>query len=157
MPQKGPIDLETLPNQKFLGGSGSIEDNQDPFNQKKAGGPIDVDSQVVPAMGNKKPPKNGGLGGPEPIDDDAGLATHADNTPEPLSQADFKKAAQIVEIFGDLAARRIFSKVWQNREEGVSSLHRDVLDEGNYDRQQAFVQGVAVVAHTIVDKMAGVS
>jgi len=52
--------------------------------------------------------------------------------------------------------RKIFSKTWALREEGLSILQDEILAQQLYDFGQAFIAALAVVRHTIGDKIISV-
>ena len=59
----------------------------------------------------------------------------------------------MVQVFGELNVRKVFSKVWQLREEGIQNIENDILEE-KFPESKAFVNGIGVVRYTIGDKMA---
>lgn len=57
-------------------------------------------------------------------------------------------------VFGESEVRKVFSKVWQLREEGISNIENTILNEGVGNEAKAFVNGVGVARFTVGDKMA---
>jgi len=53
--------------------------------------------------------------------------------------------------------RKIFSRTWQYREEGIQAIEQQLLNDSSIDEEDGFVQGVGVVAYTLKDKMAQVA
>lgn len=75
---------------------------------------------------------------------------------EPIS-ADKRGAAQpLIDVFGEPAIRKIFSRTWALREKGIDEIENEILNNNRIDEAEAFVAGVAVVHHTITDKIIGV-
>ncbi len=58
-----------------------------------------------------------------------------------------------MQVFGEHNIRKIFSKTWQFREEGISNIENDILNDVD-DEPKAFVNGIGVVRYTVGDKMA---
>ena len=84
------------------------------------------------------------------------LAEEAQNG-EPIS-ADKRAIAQpLIDVFGEPMIRKIFSRTWSLREGGISEIEESILGaKYSADEGLAFVAGVAVVRHTITDKIMGV-
>lgn len=57
-------------------------------------------------------------------------------------------------VFGEKEVRKVFSKIWQQREEGISNIENTILNEGVGNEAKAFVNGVGIVRYTVGDKMA---
>jgi hypothetical protein len=77
-----------------------------------------------------------------------------DDEPEPLTPDVYQQAQPLVEVFGELAARQLFSRTWQFRESGIASVEETVRD--NLSSDDYFLKGVQVVSLTIGDKIIGV-
>ena len=58
-----------------------------------------------------------------------------------------------MQAFGEATVRKIFSKTWTLREDGLNILEDEILTQQQYDPSEAFVAAVAVVRHTIGDKI----
>lgn len=75
---------------------------------------------------------------------------------EPLSAATRKDAAALIELFGEMIARKLFSKAWQNRDEALREIEELVCDSNQLPEEDAFMGAIQAIRHTINDKMAGV-
>lgn len=60
----------------------------------------------------------------------------------------------MIAVFGEEEVRKVFSKTWQFREEGITKIEEMILNEGGINEAKAFVNGIGVVKYTINDKMA---
>lgn len=60
----------------------------------------------------------------------------------------------LIQLFGEDSVRKIYSRTWQYREEGLNEIEGMLLNEGVQDEAKGFVNGVAVAKLTIGDKMA---
>lgn len=60
----------------------------------------------------------------------------------------------MISVFGPSDVKKVFSKTWQLREEGINNIENAVLNEGGLNEGKAFVNGVGVVRYTVGDKMA---
>jgi aspartate/tyrosine/aromatic aminotransferase len=58
----------------------------------------------------------------------------------------------LIIVFGDKLVRKIFSRTWQLREEGLNEIEN--LVERIPDRAKAFVNSIGAVRFTLGDKMA---
>lgn len=64
----------------------------------------------------------------------------------------------MVATFGETYVRKVFSKVWQLREEGIGDIENMILNENSISNEgKAFVNGVGVVRYTVGDRMAQVA
>lgn len=63
----------------------------------------------------------------------------------------------MIAVFGDQNVKKVFSKTWQFREEGIQALESEIINEGRYNESKAFVNGIGVVRYTVGDKMAQVA
>ena len=63
----------------------------------------------------------------------------------------------MMRVFGEREVRKVFSKVWQLREEGISKIENTILNEGVGNEAKAFVNGVGIARYTVGDKMAQVA
>ena len=63
----------------------------------------------------------------------------------------------MVAVFGEPSVRKVFSKTWQFREEGINNIENMILNDGGINEGKAFVNGMGVVRYTIADKMAQVA
>lgn len=60
----------------------------------------------------------------------------------------------MISIFGPDDVKKVFSKTWQLREEGINNIENMVLNQGGLNEGKAFVNGIGVVRYTVNDKMA---
>jgi len=60
----------------------------------------------------------------------------------------------MIAVFGPSNVKKVFSKTWQLREEGINNIENMVLNEGSLNEGKAFVNGIGVVRYTVGDKMA---
>lgn len=75
---------------------------------------------------------------------------------EQLSAAARKEAATLIELFGEMIARKLFSKAWQNRDEALREIEDLVCNSNKLPEEDAFIGSIQAIRHTINDKMAGV-
>jgi hypothetical protein len=115
---------------------------------------MDDDERPLPTLANKE--KNGN--DPNMYEGDNN-ATEA----EPLSSENKKLAEPLIPVIGEDLASRIFSRTWNNREEGVKTIENEVkLDSESRlinfkDPGAAFVALMGVVNYTINDKIVQVA
>ena len=77
---------------------------------------------------------------------------------EQLTGERLQLAQPMISAFGSANVNKVFSKTWQFREEGITTIENEILNEGKYPNEaQAFVNGMGVVRYTVGDKMAQVS
>jgi hypothetical protein len=76
---------------------------------------------------------------------------------EPIA-ADKRMIAQpMIDSFSEPVIRKIFSRTWNLREEGIGEIEDQILDQQySGDESEVFVNAIAVVRHTIGDKIMGV-
>ena len=60
----------------------------------------------------------------------------------------------MMQVFDPQDVKKVFSKTWQLREEGINNIENLVLNEGGVNESKAFVNGIGVVRYTVSDKMA---
>lgn len=53
--------------------------------------------------------------------------------------------------------RKLFSKTWQNRDEGLNEVEDIIMNQNQLREDEAFVGGIGAVKITVADKMAGVA
>lgn len=63
-------------------------------------------------------------------------------------------ARPLIQTFGDHVIRKIFSKTWQFREEGLNEIEQMVMSGEVQDEAKGFVNAIGAVRYTIGDKMA---
>eukprot|EP00359_Climacostomum_virens_P001925 CAMPEP_0204900574 /NCGR_PEP_ID=MMETSP1397-20131031/2553_1 /ASSEMBLY_ACC=CAM_ASM_000891 /TAXON_ID=49980 /ORGANISM="Climacostomum Climacostomum virens, Strain Stock W-24" /LENGTH=780 /DNA_ID=CAMNT_0052068743 /DNA_START=85 /DNA_END=2424 /DNA_ORIENTATION=+ len=121
---------------------------------KEADEPGAYDEQVIPTM----------AGGKAPAYQQEGLPLDFDrNMPEPLTSQNAKYADSLMGILGEDICRRIFSKTWQFREDGLqqidSELQKGTSSEifGGRDNVSVFTAIQGAIKYTIGDNVAQVS
>lgn len=103
--------------------------------------PEDIDEQVIPAARNKGIPQDGGIIG------------GGDNRPtevEDIVGEDVKLASPLIPVFGEDAIKKLFSKNWANRENGLIEVEQAFLSNPDYDSVTA---ALGVAAQGIKDKI----
>lgn len=60
----------------------------------------------------------------------------------------------MIAVFGASDVKKIFSRTWQLREEGINNIESMILNEGGLNEGKAFVNGIGIVKYTVGDKMA---
>jgi hypothetical protein len=63
----------------------------------------------------------------------------------------------LIQVFGEGLTRKIFSKTWQFREEGLAEVENMISSGRIPDEARAFVNAIGAVRFTIGDKMAQVA
>ena len=63
-------------------------------------------------------------------------------------------ARPLIQVFGEPVIRKIFSKTWQFREEGLNEIEQSVLGREISDEAKGFVNAIGAIRYTIGDKMA---
>jgi|LauGreDrversion4_2_1035121.scaffolds.fasta_scaffold109820_3 hypothetical protein len=63
-------------------------------------------------------------------------------------------ARPLIQIFGEQVVKKIFSKTWQFREEGLNEIEQMLMGREVSDEAKGFVNAVGAVRYTIGDKMA---
>jgi len=53
-----------------------------------------------------------------------------------------------------MVARKLFSTIWQHREEALNEIENTLLHEGYPEQARGFVNAVGAIRHTLGDKMA---
>lgn len=74
---------------------------------------------------------------------------------EPIAGDKRAIAEPLIHVFGEEICRKIFSKTWNLREEGLAMLEEKMLVQQEFD-PSAFVAAVTIVRHTIGDKIISV-
>jgi hypothetical protein len=137
-----------------MGGGGGNASNKQLFKNKLAG---DDDDRPLPALQNKDKqmtefPDDGGDGG-----------NNTGSEAEFLTNENLKLAEPLIPVIGEELARKIFSKTWNLREDGLRILEQEIGLEGrskviNFnDPGAAFTASMGVANHTINDKIGQVS
>ena len=66
-------------------------------------------------------------------------------------------ARPLISVFGEPTVRKLFSKTWQFREEGLNEVEQMVMERKVPDEAKGFVNAVGAIRYTIGDKMAQVA
>ena len=75
---------------------------------------------------------------------------------EPITPAMMAIAAPLIELFGEPVIRKIFSRTWNLREQGIAEIEEEILRGYKSDVTETFLGAVSIVKHTINDKIIGV-
>ena len=75
---------------------------------------------------------------------------------EPIAADKLGQAQPLINVFGEPNIRKIFSRTWGLREEGITNIEDEILNQNKYDPAAAFVGGVGVARNTVSDKISGV-
>ena len=63
----------------------------------------------------------------------------------------------LIQAFGEQVVRKIFSKTWQFRDEGLNDVEQMVMGREVSDEAKGFVNAIGAVRYTLGDKMAQVA
>lgn len=115
---------------------------------------MDVDAQVIPAIGG-----GDAGGGMKEYENEEAEAAGKNAEAEPVSGQNAINAEPLVAFFGESLIRKIFSKDWHLRDNGIKELQDAILQERAFDRDReaCFVNAVGAVRYTVQDKMASVA
>ena len=97
----------------------------------------------------------GPQGGPGEEQREVGMADV--NEPEPLSNHASSKADALLPTLGEDIVRRLFSKTWQFREDGLRKIEKELLGGSLFqsvDNATVFSVVLGAIRHTISDKVA---
>jgi len=75
---------------------------------------------------------------------------------EPITPAMMAIAAPLIELFGEPVIRKIFSRTWNLREQGIAEIEEEILRGYKSDITETFIGAVSIVKQTINDKIIGV-
>ena len=75
---------------------------------------------------------------------------------EPITPAMMAIAAPLIELFGEPVIRKIFSRTWNLREQGIAEIEEEILRGYKSDITETFLGAVSIVKHAINDKIIGV-
>ncbi len=75
---------------------------------------------------------------------------------EPITPAMMAIAAPLIELFGEPVIRKIFSRTWNLREQGLAEIEEEILRGYKSDVTETFLGAVSIVKQTINDKIIGV-
>ncbi len=136
-------------NGKIMEGKRKVSKEEE-FEMMENRGPVNVDEQVIPTMNNNMKGKNN-----PPQEYEYGA--EEDKEVEDLTGDKIVQAQPMIAVFGATDVKKIFSRTWQLREEGINNIESLILNEGGLNEGKAFVNGVGVVRYTVGDKMAQVA
>lgn len=123
---------------------------QQPIQPPKPAVPLNVDDMVIPTLG-----PNPGANQMSEYPDGSEPHDVNDNI-EDLSPDIRKNVGPMIDAFGEMTVRKIFTKTWQLREEALNEVE-DQCFSRNLSDEDSFVNAVGAVRYTINDKMANVS
>jgi centrosomal protein CEP104 len=115
---------------------------------------VAFDEQVIPTMAGGRPYQQADDG--LPLDFDR-------NMPEPLSTQTAKFADSLIGVLGEDICRRIFSKTWQFREDGLQQIDAELQQGsaselfGGRDNVTVYTAVQGAIRHTVGDPVAQVS
>jgi hypothetical protein len=75
---------------------------------------------------------------------------------EPISPNNMAVAQPLIEVFGEIPIRKIFSRTWNLREEGVAEIEDLIMQGRRKDQTEVFLASITVIKVTISDKIIGV-
>ena len=75
---------------------------------------------------------------------------------EPIAPAMMAIAVPLIEVFGEPVIRKIFSRTWNLREQGLGEIEEEIMRGYKFDLQDVFVAVVTIVKQSISDKIIGV-
>ena len=110
-----------------------------------------VDDQIIPALG-----KNAGKNQPAAYAPGEEFNEEELKDGEPIHPSQFANAQPLIDIFGEPVVRKIFSRTWALREEGISEIESQVLNGRNPNKSEIFIGAINVGKMTIGDKIIGV-
>ena len=71
--------------------------------------------------------------------------------------SDVRKEAQpLIDAFGEMTVRKLFSKTWQNRDQAVEDIEQIVLADRSVSAEEAFANSMGAVRYLVADKMSAV-
>ena len=66
-------------------------------------------------------------------------------------------ATPLIDVFGEPSIRKIFSRSWNLREEGIGEVEDQIMQGRPTNPNEVFFHGIAIVKQTIADKIVGVT
>ena len=115
----------------------------------KPTGPINVDDLIIPAI-----LPNAGANQmseyPDGEDPNQGVSDEVGE----ISAQNLKVALPLINCFGDLVIRKLFSKTWQHREEALNEIEDLAINGNQIGEEDAFLNSIGAINFTINDKMA---
>lgn len=76
---------------------------------------------------------------------------------EPISPNNMAVAQPLINVFGEPPIRKIFSRTWNLREEGIAEIEDSIMSGRPNNVTEVFTACIAVVKLTIGDKIVGVA
>jgi len=65
-------------------------------------------------------------------------------------------ARPLIQVFGEPTIRKVFSRTWGLREEGIGEIEEMILEGGNNADGKMFLNGISIANETLGDKISGV-
>ena len=65
-------------------------------------------------------------------------------------------AEPLIDFFGEIVIRKLFSRTWNLREEGIKDIENLIMQENDKDKSEVFIHSLLIVKVTIIDKIVGV-
>lgn len=75
---------------------------------------------------------------------------------EAIAPAMMAIAQPLIEVFGEPVIRKIFSRTWNLREQGLGEIEEDIMRGYKTNISDTFMAAVSIVKSTIGDKIIGV-
>ena len=75
---------------------------------------------------------------------------------EPIAPAMMAIAAPLIDIFGEPVIRKIFSRTWNLREQGLGEIEEEIMRGYKSNLSDTFMATVTIVKQSISDKIIGV-
>jgi len=120
---------------------------------KTPAGPLNVDDMVLPAI------TAGGASnanGPSEYAPGEEFYEEESKQGEPIAADKRDIADPLIPVFGDNTIRKVFSRTWMLREEGIGEVESQILQGQVSDVKKGFTASITVIKETIVDKLSGV-
>jgi hypothetical protein len=76
---------------------------------------------------------------------------------EPILPKDMAAAQPLIDVFGEPSIRKIFSRAWNLREEGIAEIEDQIMQGRPTNPSEVFYHGITIVKQTIADKIVGVT
>ena len=122
-----------------------------PVNNYKDSLPLNVDDQVLPAL---KP--NAGKNQPDMYAPGEEFNEDEEINGEPIAPAMMAIAAPLIDVFGEPVIRKIFSRTWNLREQGLSEIEEEIMRGYKSNLSDTFMAAITIVKQSISDKIIGV-
>lgn len=76
---------------------------------------------------------------------------------EPIPGNLMAQAQPLIDVFGEPLMRKVFSKTWTLREQGITEVEEEILRGRHPNQAEIFIGAVGVVRATIGDKIVSVA